>query len=155
MVRRLNLGAGKDPLPNSVNHDRTLHSPSIDFAWDLNDLPWPWGNNSFEIIVAHSVLEHLRLNLVESMAECWRILVPGGEICLKLPYYLHDFSWRDPTHYWKFDLTSFDVFDPSTKFGAYYDFYSPFKWEITRKPEFNPSKSSIFVNLKTIKPKGA
>jgi ubiquinone/menaquinone biosynthesis C-methylase UbiE len=148
---RLNLGCGKDILPNAVNHDRTKHSAGIDVAWDLNVLPWPWPDNSFEMIVAYAVMEHLKLNLVESMNECWRILKPEGEICLKLPYYQHAASWQDPTHYWKFDVTSFDVFDPETKFGAYYDFYSERKWQIIRQAELNPGKSSIFVDLRVRK----
>jgi SAM-dependent methyltransferase len=148
---KLNLGCGKDILANAVNHDLTKHSAGVDVAHDLNSLLWPWASNTFDMIVAYSVLEHLKLNLVESMNECWRILKPDGEICLKLPYYLHAASWQDPTHYWRFDLTSFDVFDPETSFGKLYDFYTERKWTITRQPLFNPGKSSIFVNLKVRK----
>lgn len=148
---RLNLGCGNRILPDSVNHDITKHRPEVDVVWDLNKLPWPWSDNEFDMVVAYSVLEHLKLNLIESMNEIWRILKPDGIVCLKVPYWNHPRGWQDPTHYWKFDVTTFDIFDPTTRYGNYYKFYSPYKWSIARQAELNKGKSSIFCDLKVVK----
>jgi SAM-dependent methyltransferase len=152
----LNIGCGrKFVTPKEgdriVNHDRVKHCAQVDVAHDLNDLPWPWEDNSFDFIVACAVLEHLRLNLVESLNECWRILRPGGHIHMKLPYWQSDAAHQDPTHYWFFTLGSFDQFDPETKRGRDYAFYTVRKWRIDRPPRLNPEKTSIIVLMEVRK----
>ena len=144
----LNLGAGNNIKGNALNHDRTAHRREIAAVWDLNNLPWPWADDSFGRIVAVSVLEHLRLNLVESLDECWRILRPGGHIYLKVPHWQSDTSHQDPTHYWYFSLKSFDQFDPETERGKEYSFYTPRKWRLLAPPPtLNKGASSIIARL--------
>ena len=152
----LNLGCGNkfvEPRAGAtiVNHDRTRHRPEVDVIWDLNERPWPWADNSFDLLVACAVLEHLRLNLVESLAECWRILRPGGLLHLKLPYWQSDNSYMDPTHYWHFSLQSLDLFDPDTVFGVRYTFYTPHKWKIVERPRLNDAKTSFAAKLRVRK----
>jgi SAM-dependent methyltransferase len=143
----LNLGAGDKIMAGAVNHDLISHRPEIDVAWDLNERPWPWGGDAFQQIIAVSVLEHLKLNLVETMDECWRILRPGGRMVIKVPFWQHDNAYADPTHYWRFSLRSFDVLDPKTKLGAQHHFYTARKWRIVAPPKLNQVKSSLRVTL--------
>jgi SAM-dependent methyltransferase len=151
-MARLNLGAGNRPEPGAVNHDRIRHRPEIDVVHDLDVLPWPWPDNSFDAITARSVLEHLRLNLVESVDECWRILQPGGCLHVKVPLWTHENSYADPTHHWHYTLHSFDVFDPSTKLGTELDFYTSRKWDIVRGPITNePECSGVYVTMRVRK----
>ena len=117
------LGCGNKPKADAINHDIIKHRPEVVVAWDLNDRPWPWADCSFDMIFASAVLEHLRITLIESMAECWRILRPGGQVHLKVPYWNHRNSYADPTHYWRYDVTTFHFFDPDTKLGRQYGFY--------------------------------
>lgn len=152
----LNLGAGNDPMPQVegqrvYNHDRSRHRPEVNSVWDLNDLPWPWGDNTVDLIVARSVFEHLIPDLVQVLDECWRILKPGGQVVLKLPYWDSDVSHQDPTHRWFFTLQSFDQFDPDTQRGQVYGFYTPRKWKIIRPPELNSGRTSIHVALQVRK----
>ncbi len=147
----LNLGAGNEIIGNAVNHDRTRHRSEIAVAWDLNNLPWPWPDNSFDQIVAKAVLEHLRLNLVESLNECWRLLRAGGQIFIKLPHWQSDISHQDPTHYWFFSVASLDQFDPDTKRGKIYAFYTERKWKILEPVVLNKAQSSIIAKLQVRK----
>lgn len=149
--RVLNLGAGNRIVPGAVNHDRVKHRPEIDVVWDLNDLPWPWEDNSFDHVVARAVLEHIAPDLLQSLNECWRILAPGGTIHIKVPYWKADAAHEDPTHRWLFTLGSFDLFDPDTKRGREYAFYSDRKWKIIRPARLNNAKTSIFVDLQVRK----
>ncbi len=156
MRRILHLGAGNRPIAAAegeevVNHDRTKHRPEIVVAWDLNDLPWPWPDASFDLIIACTVLEHLRITLVESLNECWRILRPGGRLHVKVPHWQHENSYTDPTHYWRFSLQTFDLFDPATRYGADYGFYTERKWRTIKPAHLNPSKSSIIAVLEVRK----
>jgi len=149
----LNLGAGRKPVKGAVNHDVRLDArrPWITVAHDLNHLPWPWENNSFDRIVARAVLEHLDIDLVASLNECWRILRPGGHIYLKLPFWDSDLAHQDPTHRWFFSLKSFDQFDPDRRRGGEYSFYTDRKWRIVKGPKLNDAKSSIHVTLQVRK----
>lgn len=147
----LNLGAGDHLIGNAVNHDVVKHRPEIDVVWDLNEIPWPWPDNSFDQICARAVLEHLRPNLVVTLNECWRILRPKGTIFLKLPHWQSDISHQDPTHYWFFSVRSLDQFDPDTKRGQIYTFYTPRKWKILEGPALNKAQSSILAKLEVRK----
>lgn len=151
MDKILNLGCGNRLIENAVNHDLHRHREEIDIAWDLNDMPWPWEDESFEFIAARAVLEHLRINLLESVGECWRILKPGGKLYMKLPLWNHPNTYMDPTHYWKFSILAPTIFDPSTEYGSQYSFYTPQKWNIIKGPRANKAKSSLHVTMEVIK----
>lgn len=151
---KLNLGCGwdvKDVQEGWINHDVRRHSPKIDVAWDLNVLPWPWEDEQFEFILARSVLEHLRITLLDSVNECWRLLRPGGRMRIKVPYWKHDFAWRDPTHYWQFSLRTLDIFDPDTRYGRRYSFYTDRKWTFVQGPKLNHAESSIIAVMEVVK----
>jgi SAM-dependent methyltransferase len=150
-VDRLNLGAGNRIIGGAVNHDRVKHRPEIDVAWDLSILPWPWADNSFDVIVAWAVFEHLRQTLVETLNECWRILRPGGTINLKLPIATHDRAHDDPTHYWAFTVRSLDYFDPDTKYGKGYWFYTDRHWRILSAPKLNNATTSFYATMQVRK----
>lgn len=147
----LNLGAGLRPIEGATNHDRRAHSPWIDVAHDLNDLPWPWADESYDRIVARAVLEHLRINLLDSVNECWRILRPEGTLYLKLPYWHHDNSYLDPTHYWHYSLRTCDMFDPDTEYGRDYTFYTERKWRIIKPARLNGAGSSLHITMQVRK----
>jgi len=147
----LNLGAGKEPIKSAVNHDITKHSKYIDIAWDLNNLPWPWPDNFFDKIRAWAVLEHLEIGLLKSMNECWRILRPKGILVIKLPYWKSEGCWDDPTHMRGYTLNTMNYFDPDTKYGNQYDFYTLFKWKILKKEFIKGTNISIFFEVQVRK----
>lgn len=151
MADVLNLGTGNRPIEGAINHDIVKHRPEISVVHDLNVLPWPWQDNSFDTIVALAVFEHLEHSLLVSMNECWRILRPGGLISLKVPHWNHDVSYRDPTHRWWFSTYSFDMFDPDTDYGKEYTFYTPRKWKIVKPAELNSAGSSVHITLQVRK----
>ena len=80
-----------------------------------------------------SVLEHLDIDLLQSIDECWLILASGGTLRVRLPYWRHETCWRDPTHRRGYTMETFDVFDPSTKVGMEYGFYTERKWKIIER----------------------
>lgn len=133
-MKRLNLGAGNRLIggEGAVNHDLTKHRPEIDVAHDLNVLPWPWADGEFEGVVAWAVLEHLEIDLLTSINEIWRILIPGGEFTVKIPYWKHEEAYNDPTHRFVYGLGIFELFDPTTRRGEEYDFYTDRKWKLCK-----------------------
>ena len=133
----LNLGCGEDireaPGPGwlAINHDRARFGPGVDQTHDLNRLPWPWHHDSIHVLIANSVLEHLTLTLVESMNECWRILMPGGQLDVKLPLWDRAKAHLDPTHRWFVAKGWFDNFDPDReRYRRYGKLYGIMPWRI-------------------------
>ena len=124
------LGAGDRINPNVINHDRIKHRSEIDVVWDLDNLPWPWEDNSFVFIEARAVLEHLSIGMIKAIDECWRLLKPNGHIFIKLPYWKSERCWDDPSHMRGYTLKSLDYTDPDTRFGREYPFYTSRKWKI-------------------------
>lgn len=152
----LNLGCGNDVMVSSdgqhvTNHDLLKHRKDINDVWDLNVRPWPWMDKSVDLIVAKSVFEHLTIDLVQVLDECWRILRPHGQLHLKVPHWNNDIGYQDPTHRWRFSLHSFDLFDPDTQHGQDYGFYTAQKWKIVSPAILNKAGSSIHVTLEVRK----
>lgn len=147
----LNLGAGNHIVKGWINHDLEKHRREIDVTHDLNITPWPWKDASFERINASSVFEHLSIDLVAALNECWRILKPGGTLRVKVPYWQNDNAYADPTHRWRYSLRSLDLFDPDTKLGRELGFYTARKWQFVKKPKLNDQKSSVIATLQVRK----
>lgn len=125
MSQALELGCGAHPREGmDVHHDKIAHAGYIDVAWDLDVLPWPWDDEEFNFIWAIDVMEHLKVDVDVWLSECWRILVPGGLLQMRLPAWDNPLSYRDPTHERVFHEESFYYWDPRTTlyadFGRYY-----------------------------------
>lgn len=146
--RILNLGSGNRIIPKAVNHDLTAHRPEISRCWDLNRLPWPWADNQFLWIEAWAILEHLDIDLLTSINECWRILEAGGILKLKVPWAGNPLAaWRDPTHRWASTIETFAMFDPATEWGQHAEWYTQRKWKLEYN-KLNPEKTSVMVRMR-------
>ena len=130
---KLNLGAGNAIKQGYVNHDIVKHRKEIKSVWNLDETSWPWEDSSVEEILANSVFEHLKLTLIESCNECWRILKPGGMLHLEYPIWTSVNIHHDPTHRWHLSEKAVDYLDPTTTFGKRYGMYTPYKWRILRR----------------------
>ena len=149
--RVLNLGAGNHLATNAVNHDLIKHRPEIDVAWDLNELPWPWEDGAFDLVLASSVFEHLEIDLLTALNECWRILRPGGQARIKIPYWEHRNAYSDPTHRRPpYDFSVFDAVDPDTKHGKELGYYTERKWKVL-KVSSNKERSAVIGLLEVRK----
>ena len=97
---KLNLGCGLRPLDGYVNVDKENKS-KCDYAWNLEETPWPWPSASCDEIMASHVLEHLGLTpdaFCAIIVEIHRVLEPGGKLIVKTPHHRSDAFFGDPTH---------------------------------------------------------
>lgn len=92
----LNLGCGRMIHPDRTNVDSHDH-PGVDVVCDLDTFPWPWADRSVAEVWALHIFEHVE-HPIEFMAECWRILEPGGLLHIEVPHYLSPNAFTDPTH---------------------------------------------------------
>jgi SAM-dependent methyltransferase len=98
---KLNVGCGETKKDGYVNLD---WSPLVhpDVAHNLNVLPYPFPDNSFDLIEAFHVLEHLDTPFA-IMKEFHRILKPGGTLHIRVPHFSRGFTHAEHAH--GFDIT--------------------------------------------------
>lgn len=74
-----------------------------DVLWDLNKLPLPFEDNTFDEIHAADILEHTGQQgdwrfFFAQFEEFWRILKPGGYFIASCPKWDSPWAWADPGH---------------------------------------------------------
>lgn len=77
------------------------HKPDV--VHDLNVLPWPFEDDTFEEVHAYEVLEHLGTQgdwraFFAHFGELYRIVKPGGFVAATCPSYRSIWAWGDPSH---------------------------------------------------------
>ena len=82
---KLDLGAGNRKQEGFVTVDcNKLTNPDI--FWDLNEIPYPFNDNSIDEINACHILEHL-YDPFTIMKELHRILKPNGRLRIQVPHF--------------------------------------------------------------------
>jgi len=107
-MKKLNLGCGNSKIEGYINLDIDERN-NPDILFNLNKYPYPFKDDEFEYILADSVIEHLD-DFVKTMEELYRILKPGGELFIVVPFHKHHTAWGDPTHKRAFSEITFKYF---------------------------------------------
>ena len=128
---KINLGCGDEKLLGYTNLD-SVEELKPDILHDLDDMPWPFEDESAEEINAADVYEHVADPLA-FMNECWRILEKEGILKIRSTCWETEQSYTDPTHRRFLTLNSFDYWDKKTPFGKKYWWYSKNKYDILSK----------------------
>ena len=106
MKKKLNLGCGKDIRKDYLNVD-FIKSKGVDLVYDLNKLPYPFKDNSFEEIIILSVLEHLD-NAWDVINELYRIGKPNCIVQIVVPHFSSGNAWSNIQHKRLFSSTCFE-----------------------------------------------
>jgi SAM-dependent methyltransferase len=93
---------GRDQWKNLVTLDIDPNAKP-DVLWDLEHLPLPWADDTFEEIHAYEVLEHVgKQGDYRGFFALWnelhRILKPGGYVFATCPMWDSAWAWGDPGH---------------------------------------------------------
>ena len=124
-ARKLNLGCGTDIRPGWVNLDSSREIPGVDVVHDLDGLPLPFADGSFDYILAQDVLEHLA-DPVATLRELHRILDRGGHLAIRVPHFTSRNNYIDPTHRNRFAIEWFDFFVSGSRRRAERPYYFGF-----------------------------
>lgn len=127
--KSLDIGCGRNKTSGCIGIDK-IGLPGVDIVYDLDRIPWPFPDNAFSTIYANHSLEHVA-HILETLGEIHRICVPGGRVIIRVPHYASDNFHTDLTHKVAFGYRSFDHF--SINGGVAYNFYAPFKFEISAR----------------------
>lgn len=114
----LHVGCGNSKLPGALGID-ILQLPAVDVVHNIDKSPWPFEENSFDILYAHSVVEHLS-SIPDFLIEAHRVSKNGARIIITVPYFRSTDSFNDPTHTHFFTSESLDYFlDDGNKLSRY------------------------------------
>lgn len=93
---KLNLGCGDDYRAGYHNIDiRPEVDP--DEVVNLDEFPWPWPDDAYEVVLASHVIEHLS-DQHRALRELSRIAEPGGIVRIRSPHWNSASTAIDPTH---------------------------------------------------------
>jgi SAM-dependent methyltransferase len=124
----VNLGCGKVRIPDSIGVDRVKIENYVDVVHDLDNVPYPFQNNSINEIHMYHVLEHLH-DPIKKLEEIHRILKPGGALYIRVPHFSSMGAFTDITHVRPFSYYSFDCFEKNN----YQHFYTKVEFKIVSK----------------------
>jgi SAM-dependent methyltransferase len=116
--RTLDVGCGINKYPGSIGIDRNP-ATSADVLCDLDHVPYPFADNSFDQLRAIHVIEHVA-DVIRAMEEFHRLVRPGGRVRIETPHYTDFSSFCDPTHRWHLNSFSFRYFGPDNAGFGYY-----------------------------------
>ncbi len=103
--KKLNLGCGDDIREGYLNVDFEK-IPGVDKVYDLNKLPYPFKDGTFDEIVMRNVLEHLN-DAYLVMKEIHRIASPRGTVKIRVPHFSSNNAWGDLQHKRGFNSETF------------------------------------------------
>lgn len=121
MALKLNIGCGTDIRQGWINLDQ-INLPGVDVVHNLEALPLPFENESFDEILCQDVIEHLEY--IPVIKEFYRILKNGGKVHIRVPHFSSPNSFADPTHKKFFSIKTFEFFAKDNFAGRnyYFDF---------------------------------
>lgn len=107
MSHRLNLGCGTDIRAGWLNLDK-FALPGVDVCHDIQVLPLPFDEDSFDEVLCKDILEHVEY--IPLLGELHRILKPGGRLVIQVPHFTSKDAVSDPTHIKFFTSHTFRYF---------------------------------------------
>src|ERR1700735_2863189 len=92
--RLLEIGAGESRHPAADVAVDIRKTDQVDFAQDLNDIPWQMKDEEWNGVLGQYVLEHCSYrNIPAILKEIHRILKPGGKLILTIPNTEAQLKW--------------------------------------------------------------
>ena len=140
----LDLGCGNKKRPGTIGVDYNARVDG-DISHDLNEFPYPFEENTIDKIYIDNCLEHLD-SPMNVMEEIHRILKPGGQLLVIVPYFRSPSAFHDPTHKTFYTTQSFSYYDPNHDIAKRYDYTKAF-FDIERIVFHEDQKSGFIKNL--------
>lgn len=119
MTKILDVGCGANKTAGAIGLDNNPRT-AADVIHDLGDIPYPFPDNEFDLIVSNHVVEHVP-DVMAFIGELHRITRPGGRIKLLTPHYTNPDWANDPTHRNHINSYTFNTFMAGRQV---FDFYT-------------------------------
>jgi ubiquinone/menaquinone biosynthesis C-methylase UbiE len=96
----LNVGCGRTIMEDACNVDIDPGC-GADTVCDLNEMPWPFEDDSFEMIYAYHIIEHVA-EPYRFIQEIHRVARKDATVEIETPHYSSPDSWNDISHKYHF-----------------------------------------------------
>lgn len=128
-MKKLNVGCGRDILPEYVNLDI---SPDVgaDLVADIR-YGIPAGHGEYDEVLCNNVLTQISdpQDFVRVMNELWRVTKHGGKTIVRVPLATDPCAFQDPMDVRRFTEESFTYMDSShRRFKQYGNHYGFMPW---------------------------
>lgn len=159
----LDIGCGPNKQPGYVGMD-LRDVPGVDIVWDMQSVedpphwakklgakpdPWPFLDNSVDLVLMSHVLEHMKpWCVINVMNELWRVMKGNATAFIAIPHGNSQGYIQDPTHATPFNEATWEYFKPEN--DILYRIYRPAPWQVL-KMNSHPLHN-MEVILKPIKP---
>ena len=105
----LDLGCGEQKkVAWAIGLDR-VKTAATDVVHDLDSYPWPFADDTFDVVIASHVLEHVA-DLMRLCEELHRVCRDGALVKVATPHFSSADAWADPTHRRAFGYRTFEFF---------------------------------------------
>lgn len=104
----LDVGCGNNKVAGAFGVDQHPF-PDVDLVHDLDHLPWPLADNTYDEIYARHIIEHVA-DPTAMMNEIHRVARPGAVVHLVTPHFSNRCAFLDPTHRRALSVRAFDFF---------------------------------------------
>lgn len=108
MTNILDVGCGANKTEGAVGLDNNPRT-NADVIHDLGDLPYPFPDDEFDLVVSNHVIEHVP-DVMAFITELYRVTKNGGRIKLLTPHYTNPDWANDPTHRNHINSYTFNTF---------------------------------------------
>jgi len=119
MTKILDVGCGSNKFEGAIGLDNNPKT-SADVIHDLGEIPYPFEDSEFDLIVTRHVAEHVP-DLMAFVSELYRITRDGGRIRIVTPHYTNPDWATDPTHRNHINSYTFNTFMADRQV---FDFYT-------------------------------
>jgi SAM-dependent methyltransferase len=143
-MKKLNLCCGFDYKEGWVNADHKLAINKKDVEIDLEKLPLPFEDNTFDYIFSSHTLEHINREIMGVFVELWRVLKPNGILEIRVPHFSHSSALASPGHKKAFSIGSFFwIFEKEP-------YFFPSGFPLLEKPLFEKVNVELLYRRKDI-----
>jgi SAM-dependent methyltransferase len=115
--KALDVGCGDRKLTGAVGMD-ALALPAVDVVHDIDQTPWPFVDESFDLVFLNHALEHVK-DVISTMGEIHRVCKPGAHVVIQVPYFRSVDAYTDPTHKHFFTSGTLDYVIEGTALAKY------------------------------------
>lgn len=145
----LNLGSSDTKIKGFINVDM-YPLDGVDVVHDLEVFPWPFPDNSVDMMVASQLVEHIDPHkgvFIKFMDEAWRVLKVGGQFMISTPYGGSSAYIQDPSHCNPCNEMTFCYFDPFDTYtgGKLYENYRPKPWKIVTNSWYSNGNIEVLM----------
>jgi SAM-dependent methyltransferase len=119
MTKILDVGCGSNKFEGAIGLDNNPKT-SADVIHDLGEIPYPFEDSEFDLIVTRHVAEHVP-DLMAFVSELYRITRDGGRIRIVTPHYTNPDWATEPTHRNHINSYTFNTFMADRQV---FDFYT-------------------------------